>query len=53
MICENCNKEHNGKYGSGRFCNVMCARSFSSTCRNDERKRKIAETMKAKTTYSI
>ena len=30
MICENCGKEHNGSYGSGRFCSKECARSYSS-----------------------
>ena len=30
MICENCGKEHNGSYGSGRFCSKECARSFST-----------------------
>ena len=30
MICENCGKEHNGEYGSGRFCCSKCARSFST-----------------------
>ena len=30
MICENCGKEHDGSYGSGRFCSKECARSFSS-----------------------
>lgn len=29
-ICENCNTEHNGVYGSGRFCNSKCARAFST-----------------------
>jgi len=29
-ICENCGKEHDGSYGSGRFCSKECARSFSS-----------------------
>lgn len=29
MICENCGKEHNGLYGSGRFCSKKCARSYS------------------------
>jgi hypothetical protein len=28
--CENCNKEHDGNYGSGRFCGKKCARSFST-----------------------
>ena len=30
MICENCGKEHDGNYGSGRFCSKECARAFSS-----------------------
>lgn len=30
MICEFCYKEHDGTYGSGRFCSEKCARSFSS-----------------------
>ena len=30
MICENCGTEHNGEYGSGRFCCKKCARSFST-----------------------
>ena len=29
-ICENCGKEHDGSYGTGRFCNEKCARSFST-----------------------
>lgn len=30
MICENCGKEHDGSYGSGRFCSKECARSYST-----------------------
>jgi len=30
MKCENCGKEHNGSYGSGRFCSKECARAFST-----------------------
>lgn len=30
MKCEKCNKEHDGRYGSGRFCSALCARSFST-----------------------
>ena len=30
MICENCGKEHDGNYGSGRFCCQLCARAFST-----------------------
>lgn len=30
MKCENCGCEHDGKYGSGRFCSVKCSRGFST-----------------------
>ena len=30
MNCENCGDEHDGQYGSGRFCSSKCARSFST-----------------------
>lgn len=33
-ICENCGKEHNGSYGSGRFCSKECAKSFSTKSDN-------------------
>ena len=28
MKCENCGKEHDGSYGSGRFCSVSCKQKF-------------------------
>lgn len=28
MICENCQKEHDGSYGTGRFCSDHCRRSW-------------------------
>lgn len=28
MICENCGNEHDGSYGSGRFCSLHCRKSF-------------------------
>jgi len=30
MNCENCGNEHEGSYGSGRFCSSKCARGFST-----------------------
>ena len=27
-ICENCWKEHDGSYGSGRFCSKQCRGAF-------------------------
>ena len=29
-ICENCGKEHDGSYGSGRFCSYSCKQSYAS-----------------------
>lgn len=29
MICENCGKEHDGSYGSGRFCSKSCRCKFN------------------------
>ena len=46
MICESCSKEHDGKYGSGRFCNAKCARSFSSNYKRKETNKKLAKNMK-------
>jgi len=31
-ICENCGKEHDGSYGSGRFCSDLCRRKWSGKC---------------------
>lgn len=30
MICENCGCEHDGSYGSGRFCSIHCRASYAS-----------------------
>lgn len=32
--CENCKNEHNGEYGSGRFCEEKCAKSFTKVNRS-------------------
>lgn len=36
MNCENCEKEYEGKYGSGRFCSSKCARGFSTKAKRAE-----------------
>lgn len=46
MKCEKCGKEHDGSYGSGRFCSPVCAKSFSASSGTkkeilEENKRKI------------
>lgn len=34
MKCEKCGKDHDGSYGSGRFCSQKCACSFSTKAVN-------------------
>lgn len=53
MICENCGKEHDGSYGSGRFCCVSCRVSFTNKNRgkhSKETKQKISESIHNKRT---
>lgn len=44
--CENCGKEHNGSYGSGRFCSKLCAHSFVGKRKTTESKQKISNTLR-------
>jgi len=39
MVCEFCKKDHDGSYGSGRFCSGVCARAYSTS--KDIKKTKI------------
>lgn len=43
MKCEKCGEEHNGEYGSGRFCNSKCARGFSTIEKRKEINRKVSK----------
>ena len=43
MKCELCNIEHNGVYGSGRFCSQYCARKFSSFAKRKEINEKVSQ----------
>lgn len=45
MICENCKKEHDGSYGSGRFCSRSCANTRNRTL---EVKEKTSKSLKLK-----
>lgn len=38
-LCEYCNKEHQGKYGSGRFCSQSCARASAGLNSKNKTKR--------------
>lgn len=42
MICESCGKEHDGTYGSGRFCSSKCSHS-----------RHVSESQRRKTSESV
>ena len=44
MICENCNKEHEGTYASGRFC----SKSFSSKYKREIINKTVSKTLKEK-----
>lgn len=46
MKCEVCDLEHDGSYGSGRFCCVKCARGFSTLNNRDEINHKRSATNK-------
>lgn len=43
--CENCGIEHDGSYGSGRFCSDKCAKSFSTKNKRKEINEKISKTL--------
>lgn len=43
--CENCGIEHNGTYGSGRFCSSKCARGFSTKAKRKEINEKVSNTL--------
>jgi len=34
--CENCGNDHDGSYGSGRFCSSKCSRGFSTKAKRKE-----------------
>jgi hypothetical protein len=43
--CENCGIEHDGSYGSGRFCSTKCARGFSTKAKRKEINEKVSNTI--------
>ena len=48
MICEYCTKEHAENYGSGRFCDVKCARGFATKVKRKEINKTVSEKLKGK-----
>lgn len=47
-ICENCGKEHEGTYGSGRFCTSKCARGFSTKAKRKEINKAVSKSLSGK-----
>lgn len=52
MQCENCEQEHDGKYGSGRFCNGKCARGFSTKAKRKEINEKVSKSLTGRPAWS-
>lgn len=52
-ICEYCGKEHDGFYGSGRFCSCTCAKGFSTKDKRVEINEKIRKTVSLKSIPKI
>lgn len=44
-VCENCGKEHDGTYGSGRFCNCKCSRGFATKNKRAEINAKVSKSL--------
>ena len=45
-ICEKCNSNHNGEYGSGRFCSQKCSKSYSTSLNRISTNKKISKSIK-------
>lgn len=48
LTCENCENQHTGNYGSGRFCTPRCARSFSTKLNRDAINEKVSRSFSLK-----
>lgn len=46
--CEKCHIKHDGTYGSGRFCSIICARSFSTSAKRQEINEKVSAKLSSK-----
>lgn len=44
--CENCGREHDGSYGSGRFCSTKCSRGFSTKAKRQEINEKVSKKLR-------
>jgi len=46
MECENCKVDHDGTFGSGRFCSMKCSRGFSTKAKRAEINEKVSSKLK-------
>jgi hypothetical protein len=46
--CEKCGTLHKGKYASGRFCGVKCAKSFATRINRAEINQRVSEKLKGR-----
>ena len=46
MKCENCEGDHDGSYGSGRFCSCKCSRAFATKDKREEINEKVSIKLK-------
>ena len=47
-ICEGCGVDHEGQYGSGRFCSATCARGFSTKTKREDINRRVSARLKGR-----
>ena len=53
MICERCENDHDGSYGSGRFCSSYCARGFSTSENREEINRQVSAFLTGKLFHKL
>ena len=44
--CKNCKEDHDGSYGSGRFCGSKCTRRFSTKSKRKKINEKVSKKLK-------
>jgi len=43
QTCEKCHMNHNGSYGSGRFCSVKCARAYATAAKRKDINKQVSK----------
>jgi len=51
-VCENCGIEHEGIFGSGRFCCKKCARGFSTKAKRSLINKTVSQKLKGRTCWN-